>query len=82
MIDMLLFCKYLSYFWHYLQDFQYWYHQISFISLFLFLYASNFMIDMLLFCEISFKFLALFTGFSILVSSNFFHFIVSVSVCE
>ena len=54
------FVKYLSYFWHYLQGFQYWYLQISLISLFVFLYASNLMIDMWLFCKISFRFLAFF----------------------
>ena len=44
MIDMFIFVKYLSDSLHYLQGFQYWYHQISLMSLFLFLYWSNLMI--------------------------------------
>ena len=44
------FVKYLSDFLHYLQGFQYWYHQISLISLFLFLYVSNLMIDIFQCC--------------------------------
>ena len=51
---------------------------IKFLSFhcFCFLYARNFMIDMLLFCKIYFRFLLLFTRFSVLVLCNFFYSII------
>ena len=48
------------------------YHQISLFSLFVVLYVSNFNIDMLLFCQICLRFIALFRGFSIFLFMSIF----------